>query len=529
MIVPEKTDPMVKLPAPPKGAQWAPAATVVDRIVYRMDGRGMLQPGYTHAFVVPADGGTPRQLTQGNFDHNGGIAWRTDSDALYVTANRRDDAEFEPLDTAIWEVPLRGGSPRSLTPRYGPDGDPVLAPGGRHLALRGFEDDLKSFNAERVSVIDLKQGDERIVTSDLDRAVNRVRWRDASHLYIGYDDAGIGRIDQLGLDGRRSRVVDDLGGTSITRPYSGGVFDAAGGTLAYTVANADRPAELAVVRRGKRTVVTDLNSDALAHRAMAPIQPITVASSVDGRQIEAWVALPPGFEAGKRYPLILEIHGGPFTAYGPHFSAEVQLYAAAGYVVVYANPRGSTSYGTEFANLIHHAYPGDDYHDLMSVVDAAIANGWADPDRLFVTGGSGGGILTAWIVTQTDRFQAAVAAKPVINWASFVLTADMVNFFARYWFGALPWEDPEAYRKRSPISYIGNVKTPTLLMTGEADLRTPISEAEQFYQALKLARVDTALVRIPGASHGIANRPSHLIAKVEHVLAWFARYDPAKT
>jgi acylaminoacyl-peptidase len=222
--------------------------------------------------------------------------------------------------------------------------------------------------------------------------------------------------------------------------------------------------------------------------------------------------------------LILEIHGGPFADYGDRFGAEIQLYAAAGYVVLYVNPRGSTSYGEAFGNLIHHAYPGDDYDDLMSGVDAAIATRYVDPDNLFVTGGSGGGVLTAWIVGKTDRFRAAVSAKPVINWHSFVLTADMSPFFYRYWFSAPPWERPEEYLRRSPLALVGNVKTPTMLMTGEQDYRTPMSESEQFYQALKLRRVETALVRVPDAPHEMIVRPSQLIAKVTHILAWFEKY-----
>lgn len=233
---------------------------------------------------------------------------------------------------------------------------------------------------------------------------------------------------------------------------------------------------------------------------------------------------PPDFDPQKRYPLLLEIHGGPFANYGPRFAAELQLFAAAGYVVLYVNPRGSTSYGEEFANLIHHNYPGQDYDDLMSGVDAVIAEGYVDPQQLYVTGGSGGGTLTAWIVGKTQRFRAAVVAKPVINWASFVLTADLSPVFARYWFGEMPWENPEAYWRRSPLSLVGNVTTPTLLLTGEEDLRTPMSETEQYYQALKLSGVETAMVRVPGASHSIARRPSQLIAKVAAILGWFERY-----
>ena len=241
--------------------------------------------------------------------------------------------------------------------------------------------------------------------------------------------------------------------------------------------------------------------------------------------LQGWLVVPPDFEATKTYPLILEIHGGPFANYGPRFSAECQLYAAAGYVVLYMNPRGSTSYGADFGNQIHHAYPGFDYDDLMSGVDTVLAKGFVDPERLFVTGGSGGGVLTAWIVGKTERFRAAVVAKPVINWTSFALTSDAYNFFYKYWFPGLPWDHQETYWARSPLSLVGNVTTPTMLLSGEADFRTPISEAEQYYQALKLQRVDTALVRIPEASHGITRRPSNLIAKVAYILGWFEKHD----
>ncbi len=241
--------------------------------------------------------------------------------------------------------------------------------------------------------------------------------------------------------------------------------------------------------------------------------------------MQGWIVKPPLFDPAKKYPLLLEIHGGPFASYAASFAAEIQLYAAAGYVVLYMNPRGSTGYGEEFANLIHHDYPDKDYDDLMSGVDAVVGRGYIDTQRLFVTGGSGGGVLTAWIVGHTDRFRAAVVVKPVINWTSFVLTGDMTNYFYRYWFGEFPWENMQAYWRRSPLAYVGNVHTPTMLMTGEADYRTPSSEAEQFYQALKLRKVDTALVRVPNASHDISARPSLLIAKVAYILAWLKTHD----
>lgn len=248
-------------------------------------------------------------------------------------------------------------------------------------------------------------------------------------------------------------------------------------------------------------------------------------SSYDDRDVQGWVVKPPNFDPNKKYPMILEIHGGPFLNYGARYAAEIQLYAAAGYVVMYINPRGSTSYGEEFGNLIHHNYPGQDYDDLMSGVDALIDKGYVDENRLFVTGGSGGGTLSAWIVGKTDRFKAAVVAKPVINWYSFVLYADIGSFVMKYWLEGTPWTHQDHYMERSPISLAPNVKTPTMLLTGEEDFRTPMAETEQYYSALKMHGVEAALVRIPGASHGIAAKPSNLIAKVVSVLTWFEKYD----
>ena len=272
--------------------------------------------------------------------------------------------------------------------------------------------------------------------------------------------------------------------------------------------------------------MTRLNDDLFGHKALGAVEELTVKSSAGGLPIQAWMVKPPGFDPSRKYPLLLEIHGGPFANYGDRFSAECQLYAAAGYVVLYVNPRGSTSYGAKFANEIHHNYPNQDYDDLMSAVDGALAKGFIDPDRLYVTGGSGGGVLTAWIVGKTDRFRAAVVAKPVINWVSFVFTADGGPFFYQYWFPGFPWDKPDDYIRRSPLFLAGNVKTPTMLITGEADYRTPASEAEQLYLALRLRKVDSVMVRIPGAGHLIANRPSQLIAKVAHILAWFDKYTP---
>ncbi len=526
MFAQTPAEPMAKPPKAPEGAEWAPAFKVYDDVRYRADGVGYLKPGFTHVYLVPAEGGSPRKITSGEFNH-GAFTWAADGSALIVSANRRPDWAYESLDTDLYRFEIDSGAITRLTDRYGPDNRPVISPDGRQLAWTGWDDVHRGNENAVLYVRDLGSGETKALTNDLDRSIGALTWsRDSRSIYVQYDDYGRGVLARVDLNGRIRVLTEDLGGTSMTRPYTGGAFHAAGNTIAYTRSAPDRPAEIATIRGRNIETLTALNDDLLVHRDLAEVTTVRFPSSLDGREIEAWIATPPGFEPGGSYPLILEIHGGPFAAYGPHFSSEVQLYAAAGYVVLYVNPRGSTSYGAEFANLIHHAYPGGDFDDLMSAVDHALEEGYADEERLFVTGGSGGGILTAWIVSHTDRFAAAVSAKPVINWYSMVLTADLAEFFRRYWFANPPWEDPQAYLARSPLHFVGNVSTPTMLLTGEQDLRTPISESEQFYQALKALQVDTALVRIPEASHGIAVRPSHLLSKVAHVLTWFERYDP---
>lgn len=528
MRVPAEPASLAQMPKAPKGAEWAPPAKLIDRVIYRIDGGGYVDPGYTHVFVVAADGGAPRQITHGKNNYMGTPAWTHDSRALIVATNLDKDWEYEALESDLYRIDVESGALTRLTERNGPDQDPQVSPDGKRLAYVGFDDNGKPYQASHLYVLDLADGTARNLTGNFDFDIEQPGWDGNRGLYFHYDDAGTTRIGWIAADGGEvRRVADDFGGTAMGRPYAGGSMSVAAGRVAYTRGTAQRPADVAVVSRGADArVLTDLNANLLGHTRLSKVTPITVRSTADGRPIDAWIVTPPGFDPQRKYPLMLEIHGGPFANYGPRFAPETQLYAAHGYVVVYANPRGSTSYGSEFANLIDDAYPSQDYDDLMSVVDAVIARGSIDTRNLFVTGGSGGGVLTAWIVGHTDRFRAAVVAKPVINWTSFVLTSDFYTVFARYWFPGPPWEgdNRKNYIERSPLTYVGNVETPTMMITGEDDHRTPSSEAEQFYQALKLRKIDTALLRIPGASHDINARPSNMLSQVLNTIAWFERY-----
>ncbi len=525
LFVPESPTPVIKMPKKPEGAQWNDPPKYIDDMRYRADGQGYLKSGFNQIFIAPVDGGTPRQLTfeQANM---GTPVWSKDGTSLLFSANLHDNSDYDPRNSEIYQVNIAGGNIRALTNRQGPDFSPIPSPDGKKIAYLGFDDRYQGYQVTRLYTMNADGTGSKLISGNLDRDVQNISWSgDGKGIYFQYNDKGDTKIALMSLGGKVNDLTNMVGGLSLGRPYSGGTFTITpNGRYAYTLGASDHPAELGSGSNGNAKRLTNLNDDLFKYTPPGRVEEIWYKSSFDQRDIQGWIVYPPDFDATKKYPLILEIHGGPFASYSPFFSMEVQLFASAGNIVFYANPRGSTSYGEEFGNLIHHNYPSQDYDDLMSGVDAVIAKGNVDEDNLFVTGGSGGGVLTSWIVGKTDRFRAAVVAKPVINWYSFVLYADNPGFFYKYWFPGLPWEHEEHYMKRSPISLVGNVKTPTMLLTGEDDYRTPISETEQYYAALKLQKVETAMVRIPGASHGIAAKPSNLVAKVASILTWFDKY-----
>ncbi|MDQ0465422.1 dipeptidyl aminopeptidase/acylaminoacyl peptidase [Caulobacter ginsengisoli] len=527
MFIPDEGETLGSPLAKPEGAKWAAPLTIIGKVNYRADGAGYLRPGYNKVFVIDADGGAPRQLTFGAYDDTGPLAWTPDGKAVLFASSRGADWERDPVESEIYRVTVADGTVAALTDRNGPDFNPVVSPDGRTLAWLGFDDKGRAYEDNLLYVMPLSGGTPRAVTTGLDRAVDGAQWSaDNKSLVIQYTDHGITKLARVTLDGTLTPIAQGLTPRALDRPYAGGEFSLANnGMVAFTAGDPNHPSDLAVATKSGTKRLTRLNDELFQGKALGQVTPLLVNSSFDGKKIDAWIVTPPNFDPSRKYPLLLEIHGGPFAAYGPVWSSEDQLYAAAGYIVVYANPRGSTSQGAAFANLIDKDYPSHDYDDLMSVVDAAIGQGSVDPNNLFVTGGSGGGVLTAWIVGKTHRFKAAVSQKPVINWSSFVLTSDGYPLYGPYWLGKQPWEDPTGYWAHSPLSLVGNVTTPTMVLVGEEDRRTPPSESEQLYQALQLRKIPTMLVRVPGASHGgLAERPSQLAAENAAIVAWFERY-----
>jgi dipeptidyl aminopeptidase/acylaminoacyl peptidase len=520
---------IAKLPSKPKNAQWAEAPRITDRLKHEADGSGYLEPGFSHIFTIPSEGGTPRQITTGNYDHDGSLSWSSDNQKIYFSSNRTQDWEYDFRNSEVYSVDRETLKITALTERNGPDTSPKVSPDGKHIAYLGYEDKVQAYQVTRLQLMSPDGSNKRTISANLDRSISDITWASNSKgLYFMYNDLGKTKLAHIDLDGNTTDITNDVGGTSLGRPYASGSFSVSDNDeLAYTHSQPNRPADIGFInKRGKTPkILTAINEDLLAYRNLGRTEEIWYKSSVDNRDIQGWIVYPPNHDPLKKYPLIVENHGGPILNYGPHFSAEIQLFAAEGYLVFYPNPRGSTSYGEEFGNLLYNNYPGEDYNDVMDGVDELISRGIADPEKLFVTGGSAGGIMTAWMIGKNNRFQAAAVVKPVVNWISKTLVADNYYGYAHSRYEGQPWENFEGYWKFSPLSLVGNIETPTMVMVGMDDLRTPPSEAKQLYHALKLRKVETVLVEIPSASHGIAARPSNLLTKVAHILAWFEKYN----
>ena len=526
MSVPGEPATLAKPRKKPEGADWSEPVKVIDSVQYRWNGRGFLEPAHSHIFILPADGGTPRQLTSGDFDHDGSLSWSADSTQIYFSSNRDEGWELQSGESDIYSVNVADGALTQLTDQQGGESAPAVSPNGQYIAYVRDDNRMIPYRNRILHVMSVDGSNDRALTASLDSSVDSIQWSGNRRIYFRYEERAATKVASVTLDGAMTEIADGLGSTSLGRPYLSGDYTVSSdGTIAFTYGTAYRPADVAVAgRRGER-VLTTLNEDLLSNRTLGTVTEIVYESSFDGTEIQGWYMTPPGFEAGEKYPLILEIHGGPHLAYGPYFSAEMQLMASAGYIVFYDNHRGSTSYGEEFALLLQYKYSSpEDFADHMSGIDAVIGKGIVDSDNLFITGGSAGGIASAYAIGLTDRFNAAAVAKPVINWISKTLTGDSYIGQISHQFPGMPWEEFEHYWQRSPLSLVGNMTTPTMLITGEEDYRTPISETEQLYQALKLKGVDSVMVRVPGSAHGIAGRPSRLVAKVDNILEWFKRY-----
>ena len=523
MLVKSETPWKISMPGAPEGAKWTPAPRVVDRLHYRRDRTGFIEQGTNQIFLVPAEGGTPRQLTSGDFgtsELGAGLNydWTPDGRTIVFDGVREADADYRYRESYIYAVDVKSGTVRTVMGKKGGWSNPVVSPDGRTVAFIGGESGTYSYHADEVWVVAIDGSGARALTT-YDRDPGSVRWSpDGSGVFFAMGDQGTSNVHFAGLRGGNRKVTDGvhmLSVTSIARD-----LNAVG-----VRSDADEAPD--IVRYSLRrtqpvTKLTNVNADVLDGVRLGKVEEVWYTSS-GGARVQGWIIKPPGFDPAKKYPLIMEIHGGPHAMYNVAFSYQLQNFAANGFVVLYTNPRGSTGYGSKFGNAIERAYPSVDYDDLMAGVDTVVGRGYIDTQRMYVGGCSGGGVLSSWVIGHTTRFAAAAVRCPVINWLSMAGQTD-VPLFTYGFFDAPFWEKPDQWLKQSSLMYVGNVKTPTLIMTGELDLRTPMPQTEEYYSALKYLKVPVVMLRFNGEYHGTSSKPSNFLRTQLYMMSWYQKH-----
>ncbi|HWZ61320.1 MAG TPA: S9 family peptidase [Gemmatimonadaceae bacterium] len=522
----------IDMPKPPDSAHWTKSPRIVETLHFREDRRGFQEPGFRHLFVASIDGGPARQITHGDwnvgsrFDGLGGPVgwdWTVDGKGIIVDGWADPDGDYQYRSSNLYAVDPNTGATHVLTAERGNWHSPVVSPDGKHIAYSGFASTAKTYTTSGLYVMDIDGTHARLLTTAMDRDASDLHWApDNSGIYFAAEDHGTRNVSFVALAaGAAARsvtsgpVVVTLGSVSKT------------GVAALTRSTTQRPADVARIdlkTKGEIVQLTRVNDAALARIHLGTLEEINYVSS-GGARIQGWIVKPPGFDQAKKYPLIMEIHGGPHGAYNAAFNYMFQNFAANDFVVLYVNPRGSTGYGSAFGAAISKAYPSVDYDDLMAGVDTVVARGYVDSKRMFVGGCSGGGVLTSWVIGHTTRFAAAAVRCPVIDWISMTGETD-IPLFTEGWFDKPFWEDPEPWLKESPLMYVSHVTTPTLIMTGDLDLRTPMPQSEEYYVALKMRHVPTTLLRFEGEYHGTGGqKPTNFIRTQLYMMSWYKRYS----
>ena len=518
----------ISLPKAPEGAKWTKAPQVVRRLHYRADQRGYLKTGYVHLYVVPADGGTAREVTRGDwslgapFDQlQGGVTWDwlPDGKSVIVEGLKVANADTIYRDAYLYRVDVASGDARLLTPERGSWRSPAVSPDGRWIAFAGQPYSRMSYRASDLYVMRTDGSGLRKVSGDFDRDPSALYWAPAGNgVYFNAGHEGSVHVYFASLDGGIRQVTSGDQVLQLSSVSKSGIGIG-------TISRAQSPVEvvrLPLAQPTQAKTLTKVNQDLTERMRLGAVEEIWYTST-NNQRVQGWVVKPPGFDTSRKYPLIMEIHGGPHAMYNVGFNPMFQNFAANGFVVLYTNPRGSTGYGTAFGNAIERAYPSVDYDDLMAGVDAVIAKGYVDTTNMFVGGCSGGGVLTSWVIGHTDRFKAAAVRCPVTNWLSFAGQTD-VTYFTYNFFDQPFWENPEPWLKQSPLMHVGKVKTPTLLMTGVLDLRTPMAQTEEYYAALKVRGVPTTLLRFEGEYHGTSSKPSNWMRTQLYMMDWYRKW-----
>ncbi|TKJ28580.1 peptidase S9 [bacterium (candidate division B38) B3_B38] len=510
---PEKEDEKEK----EKEKKKKPDVIVVNRLQHKRDGVGYLDDKRNHIWVIPAEGGEPKKLTDGQYDERS-ISFSQDGKEILFVSNRTENPDAN-QNTDIWAVEVESGKIRQITTNVGPDSGPSWSHDGKYVAYVASTNFNNLYGTTFLWVVPAQGGEPIKLTGKLDRNIGgRPEWsKDDKHIYFILEDSGnlhLCRIPSSG--GEIERVV--AGERVVRNP----IISPDGQYLALMLGDTMSSPELYIAKADGEELkkLTSVNDEILAELKLSQPENIHY-KSFDGQEIEGWVIKPVDFQPDKKYPMVVKAHGGPQAQYSTSFNHEFQLLAAEGYVVLYTNPRGSTGYGEPFCRAIWADWGNKDLKDVMAGVDYVIKQGYVDSEKLGVSGWSYGGIMTNYAITRTNRFQAAVSGASESDYFSCYGYDDL-----HIWWETelgLPWENFELYKKISPIFDVEKVKTSTLFMCGQNDYRCPLPQSEQMYLSLKKLGLETELVIYPGESHGV-RRPDHQLDRLNRIVKWFNKY-----
>jgi dipeptidyl aminopeptidase/acylaminoacyl peptidase len=519
----------IELPDAPKGAEWTKPPRILDRLHYRQDRVGFTEPGFSHLFVVPAESGTARQITEGEWNvgaqfdglfQGAGLSWMPDNQTIVFDGLDDPKGDFAYRRSYLYSINIDSKEQKQLIEETGFWGGPVVSDDGAQIVFTGYPASNHTYEMPRLHVMDSDGANARLVNEDFDHPINSLIWAENDRgVYFTAQDQGYVNVFYASMNGDIRAVTE---GQQAIALQSANANTSIGVGVRSTAQEPGDVHSFSLNGRGSPQKLTSVNADLLHGVTLGEQEEIWYEAS-DGNRAHGWIVRPPDFDSANDYPLLMEIHGGPFGMYVGRFNFQYQVYAANGFIVLYTNPRGSTGYGEAFSQAIDHAYPSVDYLDLMGGVDATIAMGNIDEKRMYVGGCSGGGVLSSWVIGHTDRFAAAAVRCPVTNWLSFAGITDIPNFVFSF-FEQPFWEDPSDWLEHSSLMYVGNVTTPTAIMTGEQDMRTPMAQSEEYFAALKMLGVPTKLLRFNDQYHGTGTRPSNYMRTMLYMMSWYNQF-----
>lgn len=510
---------IIEIPGKIEGNEynWTEEPKVITTMHWRADGVGELESGENHLYLVNSSGGAAIKVSEWGLDYIADLQWLNNFQLLFSGNDSLDDLQTPWKQSGVFLLNIKNKKLEKISNKDGVFMTPKASVDGKKIAFIGHPSKDYSSVAHDVYVRDITTDQNKQLTKNLSSSPNNLFWLSENQLAFDLDERGSSKVMQLNIDNLKlaeliSGFTEQFFLSSVNQK-----------DLYGTYITPDRPGEVAAIKKAKLEILTEFNELVLGQYDFGKTNEINYQAP-DGTSIQGWYITPPNFDKDKKYPLILLIHGGPHAMYRPAFNYSRHQFASDGYVVLFTNPRGSTGYGSEFANVIDNDYPGaGDLSDLLAGVDHVTEKGFIDKSRMYVQGCSGGGVLTAWVIGHDDRFAAAASLCPVTNWISMVGTTD-IPAWTFEWFEKPFWEDPSNWLDRSPIMRTGYIKTPTLFMTGVLDIRTPMPQTEEMYVALKEAGVETTLIRMNEEWHGTSSKPSNWFRTYGYLTEWYERY-----